>query len=154
MMKNDFRNIDNKCLYCHKESGVACKEDCFTYVFTKSVLKSPAFIPSANISKTVGKLFAEELLVYMGLVTRALEDLSFMGRMQLLSKDYEDLHNFANTLHLAGVLNDVNSVFDFYKDPKRYENYSRMWIELDRPISEKADGWDIFMKYIEVENGK
>lgn len=153
-MKSDFRNIDNKCLYCKKESGVPCDEGCFTHVFTTSVLKSPAFIPSPNISKKVGELFAEELLVYMGLVTRALEDLSFMGRMQLLSKDYEDLHNFAHTLHLAGVLDNAGSIFDFYKNPKKYENYSRMWIELDRPTHQKAEGWEMFMKFIEVENGK
>ena len=151
---NDIRNIDSKCSYCHKETGVECGDNCFTVIFQKSVLQSPAFIPSSRISNTVGKLFAEELMAYMALVTKALEELTFMGRMQLLSKDYEDLHNFGKSLYLANVLKDAESIFNFYQDPKKYDKYSRMWIELDRPTSERSEGWNIFKKYVEVENGE
>ena len=78
-MTNDVRNINNKCIYCLAEIEQNCSETCFLEVFHKSVITSPAFLPSKKISELVGKLFAEELLSYMALVTNALENMNFMG---------------------------------------------------------------------------
>ena len=84
-MTNDIRNINNKCIYCDSEIEVECKESCFLEVFNKSVLTSPVFVPSTNISKVVGKLFAEELISYMALITSALENMNFM---KFANKDF------------------------------------------------------------------
>ena len=153
-MTNDVRNIDNKCIYCLAEIEQNCSETCFLEVFHKSVITSPAFLPSKKISELVGKLFAEELLSYMALVTNALENMNFMGRMQALSNDYEDLHNFAYSLHTAGKLQKGVEVLEFYKNPKRWENLSRMWSELGKPSGERSEGWDIYKNLVKDTYGE
>ena len=153
-MINDLRNLDRKCIYCNAAIDVECEEGCYLYVFTKSVLSSPAFVPSSNISKKVGQLFADEILTYMQLVTRALEEVGFMGRMQALAQDYEELHTFATSLYECGKLQDGNEVLEFYKNPKEYENMSRMWIELGKPINEKSESWLTYRTFVESNYGK
>jgi len=153
-MINEIRNIDDKCLYCKKEIGEECTEECFSQVFVKTILSSPPFKPSSKISKVLGKMFADEIINYFMLTTKALEDLHFMGRMAVLSRDYEDLHNFAQSLDNAGAFKEKKDVLNFYKNPKQYENCSRMWSELDKPMSDKAEGWDIYKTFVEVEVGK
>lgn len=153
-MIDDIRNIDEKCLYCKKDIGEDCLDDCFAKVFIKTVLSSPPFVPSKNISKILGKMFADEIINYISLTTQALQELGFMGRMSVLSKDYNDLHNFAQSLDNAGAFKNAQEVIEFYKEPKKFESCSRMWSELDKPMSEKAEGWDIYKTFVEVEIGK
>tara|TARA_B100001564_G_C20665751_1_gene683681 strand:- start:3729 stop:4190 length:462 start_codon:yes stop_codon:yes gene_type:complete len=153
-MTNEIRDLNTKCIYCTAEVEKNCYDTCFLEVFNKSVLTSPAFIPSKNISKLVGQLFAEELMAYMSLVTQALENMNFMGRMQALSKDYEDLHNFASSLHEAGKLQKGKEVLDFYKNPKQWENLSRMWAELGKPSGKRSESWEIYTNIVEDVYGK
>ena len=154
LMTNDIRNLSNKCIYCDSEVEVECKDTCFLEVFNKSVLTSPIFVPSKKISQVVGKMFADELIAYMALVTNALENMNFMGRMQALSNDYEDLHNFAESLHEAGELQKGVEVLEFYKNPKRWENLSRMWTELGKPSGERSEAWDIYKNLVKDVYGK
>ena len=153
-MKNDVRNLNSKCIYCEAEIEVECQEACFLEIFSKSVLTSPAFLPSKNISQVVGKLFADELLTYITLVTGALENVNFMGRMQALSNDYEDLHSFALSLYEAGRLQDGLEVLEFYKNPKMWETLSRMWGELGKPTGERSEGWAIYKELVKDTNGQ
>ena len=153
-MTNEIRNLESKCIYCTAEIEQECKQTCFLEVFNKSVLTSPAFMPSENISQLVGQLFAEELIAYMNLVTKALENMNFMGRMQALSQDYEDLHNFATSLHKAGKLQKGKEVLEFYKNPKQWENLSRMWAELGKPSGERSESWEIYTTIVEDQYGE
>ena len=153
-MINDIRDLNTKCIYCTAAIEQNCKETCFLEVFNKSVLTSPAFVPSKNISNLVGQLFAEELVAYMTLVTKALENMKFMGRMQALSNDYEDLHSFASSLHKAGKLQKGNEVLEFYKDPKRWEGLSRIWSELGKPSGERSESREIYKNIVEEQYGK
>tara|TARA_B100000287_G_scaffold412334_1_gene442674 strand:- start:453 stop:914 length:462 start_codon:yes stop_codon:yes gene_type:complete len=153
-MTNDLRNIDRKCIYCNAKIDKECEDSCYLNIFQKSVLNSPAFMPSQNISNTVGRLFADEMIGYMALITSALEEVGFMGRMQALSRDYEELHTFATTLHDVGELKSGQEVLEFYKDPKAYENISRVWIELGKPTTDKAEGMSPFKRFLESNNGK
>lgn len=153
-MKNDVRNLNSKCIYCEAGIEVECEEACFLEIFSKSVLTSPAFLPSKNISQVVGKLFADELLTYITLVTGALENVNFMGRMQALSNDYEDLHTFALSLYEAGRLQDGLEVLEFYKNPKKWETLSRMWGELGKPTGARSEGWDIYKELVKDTDGQ
>ena len=150
-MINDLRNIDEKCKYCSKESGQECVEKCFTVVFKNTLLASPPFKPSNEISATVGKMFANELIQYMAFVGQALDELTFIGKMTILAKDYEDLHNFADSLNNANAFATKNDILMFYKNPNKFEHCARIWRELERPNGPRAEGWDIFRNYVEVE---
>lgn len=154
MMKNDLRNLDRKCIYCDAKIDEECADSCYLNVFTKSVINSPVFIPSPNISRTVGALFADEIIAYMKLMTQALEEIGFMGRMQALSKDYEDLHTFATSLVDCGQLKDNRDVLEFYKNPQQYEGASRMWTELGKPTGTKSEGWSTYKTFVESSYGK
>ena len=90
----------------------------------------------------------------MALVTNALENMNFMGRMQALSNDYEDLHNFAYSLYTAGKIQKGVEVLEFYKNPKRWENLSRMWSELGKPSGERSEGWDIYKNLVKDTYGE
>tara|TARA_B100001996_G_C18645205_1_gene587110 strand:- start:610 stop:1071 length:462 start_codon:yes stop_codon:yes gene_type:complete len=153
-MINDLRNIDENCKYCDKKSGQPCLKECFTVVFRNSLIESPPFKPSKAISNKVGEMFANEIIQYMSFVAEALDELTFIGRMTILSKDYVDLHNFADSLNNADAFESKEDILSFYKDPSNWEGCARMWRELDRPRSSRAEGWDIFKQIVEVNIGK
>lgn len=151
---NDLRNENIACLYCGAPATIECENECFTKVFVRTVLNSPPFVPSNEISVTVGRLLADEIISYMSLVTKAIDELGFMGRMSVLAKDYDELHQFARSLIEAEAFTHPKQVVEFYTNPDDWKQASAIWAELDRPVNKKQEGWDIFKQVVEAKIGK
>ena len=146
---NELRNLNDNCLYCNRQAGDECRKDCFTEVFKQTLLKAPNFKPSQKLIDDISTLIAEELYNYMNLVNRALTDLGNIGRQNVLAKDFEELHSFAEALEKAGHFEDKEQVFDFYKNPYRYKRISLLWRELGKPKEIQDETWKIFSSAVE-----
>jgi hypothetical protein len=153
-MNNTIRDLNSKCIYCNSDIEVECKQNCFLEIFTETVLNSPPFRPSKSLTNKISSLFTDELLQYMFMVTKALEDITTVGRLKALSKDYSELHNFATALDELDHFSNTTEVVNFYKNPSEWEEYSRVWGETGKPLNEKSEGWQIFKDYVRSKSGQ
>jgi hypothetical protein len=80
------------------------------------------------------------------------EDKILTERVQQFQQDYLELSDFGEGLYNAGLILTVEDMIYLMKYPDKYSQYYLIWLELSRPINEKDETFELFVKEIWERN--
>ena len=146
---------DKRCRVCGTNSNNLHHPNCpigHNDTYTGEEEPEEMFVVNEDMLQYISHAIAIAGAQYTEYMNGKNEDKILTERVEQFQQDYLELSDFGESLYNAGLIVTVEDMIYLMKYPDKYSQYYLIWLELSRPINEKDETFELFVKEIWERN--